>query len=106
MLETTEHGGYPLLNHLRQIIGGPLVWAPGVDGAVVVSQRGGDFLFDAGEDLVGRLRQPRRRRRRPVHRGELHVPRRDAGGGGGADALSAQPASAACSATRAGWEVR
>ena len=51
MLETTEHGGYPLLDHLRKIIGGPLVWAPGVDGAVVVSQRGGDFLFDAGEDL-------------------------------------------------------
>ncbi len=51
VLETTEHGGYPLLNHLRQIIGGPLVWAPGVDGAVVVSQRGGDFLFEAGEDL-------------------------------------------------------
>jgi len=51
VLETTEHGGYPLLNHLRQIIGGPLVWAPGVDGAVIVSQRGGDFLFDAGEDL-------------------------------------------------------
>jgi uncharacterized linocin/CFP29 family protein len=51
VLETTEHGGYPLLNHLRQIIGGPLVWAPGVDGAVVMSQRGGDFLFDAGEDL-------------------------------------------------------
>jgi uncharacterized linocin/CFP29 family protein len=51
VLETTELGGYPLLNHLRQIIGGPLVWAPGVEGAVLVSQRGGDFLFDAGEDL-------------------------------------------------------
>ena len=51
VLETTEHGGYPLLNHLRQIIGGPLVWAPGVQGAIVLSQRGGDFLFDAGEDL-------------------------------------------------------
>jgi uncharacterized linocin/CFP29 family protein len=51
VLETTELGGYPLLNHLRQIIGGPLVWAPGVQGAVVLSQRGGDFLFDAGEDL-------------------------------------------------------
>jgi uncharacterized linocin/CFP29 family protein len=51
VLETTEHGGYPLLHHLRQIIGGPLVWAPGVDGAVVVSQRGGDFRFDAGDDL-------------------------------------------------------
>jgi uncharacterized linocin/CFP29 family protein len=51
VLETTEHGGYPLLNHLRQIIGGPLVWTPGVDGAVVVSQRGGDFLLDVGDDL-------------------------------------------------------
>jgi uncharacterized linocin/CFP29 family protein len=52
VLETTEHGGYPLLEHLRKIIGGPLVWSPGVDGAVVVSQRGGDFLFEAGEDLA------------------------------------------------------
>jgi uncharacterized linocin/CFP29 family protein len=51
VLETSEHGGYPLLEHLRKIIGGPLVWAPGVDGAVVVSERGGDFLFDVGEDL-------------------------------------------------------
>jgi uncharacterized linocin/CFP29 family protein len=51
VLETTEHGGYPLLEHLRKIIGGPLVWAPGVQGAVVVSQRGGDFLFEVGEDL-------------------------------------------------------
>ncbi len=51
VLETTELGGYPLFNHLRQIVGGPLVWAPGVQGAVVLSQRGGDFLFDAGEDL-------------------------------------------------------
>ena len=51
MLETTEHGGYPLLDHLRKILGGPLVWAPGVDGAVVVSLRGGDFLFESGEDV-------------------------------------------------------
>jgi uncharacterized linocin/CFP29 family protein len=51
VLETSEHGGYPLLDHLRKIIGGPLVWAPGVEGAVVVSQRGGDFLLEVGEDL-------------------------------------------------------
>jgi uncharacterized linocin/CFP29 family protein len=51
VLETGEHGGYPLLDHLRKILGGPLVWAPGVDGAVVLSLRGGDFLFAAGEDL-------------------------------------------------------
>jgi uncharacterized linocin/CFP29 family protein len=27
------------------------VWAPGVRGAVVVSQRGGDFAFESGQDL-------------------------------------------------------
>jgi uncharacterized linocin/CFP29 family protein len=51
VIETTEKGGYPLLDHLRKIIGGPLVWSPGVSGAVVVSERGGDFLFESGEDF-------------------------------------------------------
>ena len=46
-----EHGGYPLLEHLATILGGPLVWAPGVEGAVLVSQRGGDFALQVGEDL-------------------------------------------------------
>jgi uncharacterized linocin/CFP29 family protein len=51
VLETSEHGGYPLLEHLRKIAGGPLVWAPGVEGALVVSMRGGDFIFESGEDI-------------------------------------------------------
>jgi uncharacterized linocin/CFP29 family protein len=51
VIETAEHGGYPLLEHLRKILDGPIVWAPGVDGAIVVSLRGGDFIFDSGEDL-------------------------------------------------------
>jgi uncharacterized linocin/CFP29 family protein len=51
VLETAEQGGYPLLEHLRKIIDGPLVWAPGVQGAVVASQRGGDFALEVGEDL-------------------------------------------------------
>jgi uncharacterized linocin/CFP29 family protein len=50
--ETAEHGGYPLLDHLHQILeGGPVVWAPGVRGAVVLSLRGDDFLFESGQDL-------------------------------------------------------
>jgi uncharacterized linocin/CFP29 family protein len=49
--ETTEHGGYPVLEHLRQILGGPVVWAPAVDGAVVLSQRGGDFELIVGQDF-------------------------------------------------------
>jgi uncharacterized linocin/CFP29 family protein len=51
VIETTEHGGLLLLDHLRQILGGPVVWAPGVDGGVVLSLRGGDFVLDCGEDL-------------------------------------------------------
>jgi uncharacterized linocin/CFP29 family protein len=49
--ETTEHGGYPVFEHLRQILGGPVVWAPAVDGAVVLSQRGGDFELTIGQDF-------------------------------------------------------
>ena len=51
VLETSEHGGYPLLEHLQQILGGPIVWAPAVEGGAVLATRGGDFLFDSGEDL-------------------------------------------------------
>jgi uncharacterized linocin/CFP29 family protein len=51
VLETSEHGGYPLLEHLRQILDGPIVWAPAVTGGAVLSTRGGDFLFDSGQDL-------------------------------------------------------
>jgi uncharacterized linocin/CFP29 family protein len=51
VVETAEHGGYPLLEHLEKILQGAIVWAPGVQGAVVVSMRGGDFLFESGEDL-------------------------------------------------------
>jgi uncharacterized linocin/CFP29 family protein len=52
VVETTEHGGYPLFEHLGQILGGPLVWAPGLDGGVLLSLRGGDFLFDCGQDIA------------------------------------------------------
>ena len=51
VVETAEHGGYPLLEHLRKIVEGPIVWAPGVNGAVVLSLRGGDFVFESGQDV-------------------------------------------------------
>lgn len=52
IMESTEHGGYPLFDHLREILGGPIVWSPGVRGGVVLSLRGGDFLFESGQDLA------------------------------------------------------
>jgi uncharacterized linocin/CFP29 family protein len=51
VIETAEHGGHLLLDHLRKILDGPILWAPGVEGAIVLSQRGGDFILDCGEDL-------------------------------------------------------
>ncbi|HSZ05395.1 MAG TPA: family 1 encapsulin nanocompartment shell protein [Solirubrobacteraceae bacterium] len=51
VVETDEHGGHLLLDHLRKILDGPIVWAPGVRGAVVMSVRGGDFIYDCGQDL-------------------------------------------------------
>jgi uncharacterized linocin/CFP29 family protein len=51
IVETIEHGGYPLQQHLSRILGGDMVWAPGLDGALVVSKRGGDFALDVGQDF-------------------------------------------------------
>jgi uncharacterized linocin/CFP29 family protein len=51
VVETTEEGGLIVFDHLREILGGPIVRAVGVTGAIVLSQRGGDFLFESGEDL-------------------------------------------------------
>jgi uncharacterized linocin/CFP29 family protein len=49
-IESTAHGGYPILEHIKLILGGPIVWAPGVDGALVLAERGGDYTLDLGQD--------------------------------------------------------
>jgi uncharacterized linocin/CFP29 family protein len=51
VVETTEHGGYRLLDHLLKILDGPIVWAPGVEGGAVLSLRGGDFILESGQDV-------------------------------------------------------
>jgi uncharacterized linocin/CFP29 family protein len=54
IVSTTEHGGYPLMEHLNRVLGGEhggVVRSPGLDGALVVSRRGGDFLLDVGQDI-------------------------------------------------------
>jgi uncharacterized linocin/CFP29 family protein len=60
VVETAERGGYPLFDHLGKILDGPIVWAPGVDGAVVLSLRGDDFRFESGQDIsIGYLEHDR-----------------------------------------------
>jgi uncharacterized linocin/CFP29 family protein len=48
--ETTEHG-YPILEHLRRLLDGDIVWAPAIDGALLLSGRGGDYELRLGQDL-------------------------------------------------------
>src|SRR5580765_3482670 len=43
-------GAYPVLNVVRKLVDGPLVWAPAMNGAVVLSLRGGDFELTIGRD--------------------------------------------------------
>jgi uncharacterized linocin/CFP29 family protein len=47
----SDDGGSPLRRHIERILGGEVVWAPGIHGGVVVSLRGGDFLFESGQDI-------------------------------------------------------
>ncbi|MEW6272672.1 MAG: family 1 encapsulin nanocompartment shell protein [Thermodesulfobacteriota bacterium] len=44
--------GYPIRKRIeQQLIDGPLVWAPALEGALVLSLRGGDFALTIGHDL-------------------------------------------------------
>jgi uncharacterized linocin/CFP29 family protein len=54
IVATAEHGGYLLMEHINRILGAEshgIVRSPGLDGALVVSQRGSDFLLDVGQDI-------------------------------------------------------
>ena len=48
--ETTAHG-YPILEHLNRLVDGDIIWAPAIDGAFVLSTRGGDFDLQLGTDV-------------------------------------------------------
>lgn len=51
LTQAVGDGGYPVLNVVRKLVDGPLVWAPAVNGAIVLSLRGGDFELTVGRDL-------------------------------------------------------
>ena len=48
--ETTEHG-YPILEHIDRLVPGDIIWAPAIDGAFVLTTRGGDFDLQLGTDV-------------------------------------------------------
>ncbi|MEW1653961.1 family 1 encapsulin nanocompartment shell protein [Streptomyces sp. NPDC093707] len=49
--ETSDHG-YPIAKHLGRLLDEPPIWAPALDGAFLLSTRGGDFELCLGEDLA------------------------------------------------------
>jgi uncharacterized linocin/CFP29 family protein len=48
---TFTPGGYPVIKLVEDLVDGPLIWAPAIDGAVVMSTRGGDFELTVGQDI-------------------------------------------------------
>lgn len=51
LLEASDRG-YPVLSHVQRLIGGDnIVWAPAIEGAYLLSTRGGDFELNLGRDL-------------------------------------------------------
>ncbi len=43
--------GYPVLKHINSLVDGGILWAPALEGAIVLSRRGGDFEMRTGRDL-------------------------------------------------------
>jgi uncharacterized linocin/CFP29 family protein len=43
--------GYPVLQHIQRLVDGKIIWAPAIEGGVVLTTRGGDFELTIGQDL-------------------------------------------------------
>jgi uncharacterized linocin/CFP29 family protein len=50
-LAESSDNGYPILQHVRRLVETDLVWAPAIEGAVVLTTRGGDFDLHVGQDF-------------------------------------------------------
>jgi uncharacterized linocin/CFP29 family protein len=50
-LSKTMLGGFPAIDQVRRLLDGPVIPAPAIDGALVVSMRGGDFSLTVGQDF-------------------------------------------------------
>ena len=47
--ETRDHG-YPVLEHVKRLVN-EIIWAPAIQGAFVLTTRGGDFELSIGQDV-------------------------------------------------------
>jgi uncharacterized linocin/CFP29 family protein len=51
LVSETSDSGYPVLEHLKRVIDGDIIWAPAIPSAFVLSTRGDDFALQIGEDV-------------------------------------------------------
>jgi len=49
-VSATSDYGYPIREQLARLVDGELLWAPAIDGAFVLSVRGGDYALHLGQD--------------------------------------------------------
>ena len=49
LAETSDYG-YPVLEHVKRLVEGRIIWAPAIEGAFVVTTRGGDLGLHIGQD--------------------------------------------------------
>src|ERR1700683_940082 len=55
-LADTSDYGYPVLEHVKRLVEGKIIWAPAIDGAFVVTTRGGDLDLHIGQNgSIGHL---------------------------------------------------
>ncbi|MGN8117012.1 family 1 encapsulin nanocompartment shell protein [Labrys sp. 22185] len=43
--------GYPVFHHVERLVDGPVIWAPAIEGGLVLTTRGGDFELTVGQDI-------------------------------------------------------
>jgi uncharacterized linocin/CFP29 family protein len=43
--------GYPVLQHIHRLVDGEIIWAPAIEGGLVLTARGGDFELNIGQDI-------------------------------------------------------
>ncbi|MBE8895343.1 family 1 encapsulin nanocompartment shell protein [Raoultella terrigena] len=47
----SNEDGYPVFQHIRRLIDGEIVWTPAIEGGLLLTTRGGDFVMDIGQDM-------------------------------------------------------
>ena len=50
LAETSDHG-FPVLEHVKRLVDDKIIWTPAIQGAFLVTTRGGDFDLHIGQDV-------------------------------------------------------